>query len=363
MKHSRPLDGLRGLAILLVILFHFGFLGAGWIGVQVFFVLSGYLITSILVADRGRPAVHYFKRFYWRRSLRIFPLYFGYLFVLALVFAILKLPVEFGDRWLYLFTYTYNYALLIVPLKQSVSFTHFWSLAVEEQFYLLWPLVVYFVSGRSLKAVIVAVLLMTPVIRYLAVLYAQVAVPGHEQPGLYAYSPLPAQWDSLATGAALAVMGIERIRRPLRWFGAATVLALGAGLVNSWDGGAGLTGGTTFGYAPFAIDNYQHVWSYTLVNLWAAALLVGVMQVRWLSQVFAHPVLTYSGQISYGLYVLHYPLLGLVKQAVFFHPFSLEGLAVFVLYSAALYAVAALSFRFFEAPLLAFKDRIPGTST
>ena len=81
MIYIKPLDGLRGIAILFVILFHFGYFGAGWIGVQMFFVLSGFLIMSVLRADKDQPVGFYFKRFYWLRSLRIFPLYFGLLIV------------------------------------------------------------------------------------------------------------------------------------------------------------------------------------------------------------------------------------------------------------------------------------------
>ena len=85
MKHVPSLDGIRAVSILIVIGFHLGFLGFGWAGVQIFFVLSGYLITGILVADREQYSLTpYLKRFYWRRSLRIFPVYYGYLAVAAL---------------------------------------------------------------------------------------------------------------------------------------------------------------------------------------------------------------------------------------------------------------------------------------
>ena len=355
MKYSRPLYGLRGLAILFVIFFHFGFLGAGWIGVQVFFVLSGFLITSILLADKHQPAVPFFARFYWRRSLRIFPLYFGYLLLLAVVYAILRVPPEFADRWEYLFTYTYNYALLIAPLRQSVSFTHFWSLGVEEQFYLLWPLVVFLLPAQRLRVVAVLLVLVTPIIRYLAVLVAESYVPSHAEPGLYAYSPLPAQWDSLAVGAGLALFGTERVRHPSRWLAAATGCLLLAGMMNAGTV-SGFASGGTFGYPSFDTGNYQHVWSYTVVNLWAGALLVAILHPGWLAGLFEARVLTFSGQISYGLYVLHYPILGVIKQLVTFEAYTLEGLVVFGGYLVLLYATAAASFRFFEQKFLVYKD-------
>jgi peptidoglycan/LPS O-acetylase OafA/YrhL len=81
------LDGLRGIAVGFVVLFHFGLFPPGWIGVQLFFVLSGYLISDILLTEREKPFSTYLGRFYWRRTLRIFPLYFSYLVVISVLFA------------------------------------------------------------------------------------------------------------------------------------------------------------------------------------------------------------------------------------------------------------------------------------
>ena len=89
--YSRPLDGLRALAVLLVVFFHAGWLRFGWIGVQIFFVLSGYLITTGLLESRGDSVGAYLKRFYGRRALRIFPLYYAYLAVIALAAAVVAL--------------------------------------------------------------------------------------------------------------------------------------------------------------------------------------------------------------------------------------------------------------------------------
>jgi peptidoglycan/LPS O-acetylase OafA/YrhL len=370
MRYNRSLDGLRGFAVLSVILFHFGYFSAGWIGVQIFFVLSGYLITSILLADRDRPDDLYFKRFYWRRSLRIFPLYFGYLIALSLVFLVSNVPAAFGARWLYLYTYTYNYALLLVPLQQSVSFTHFWSLAVEEQFYLLWPLAVYYLPTSSLKAIIAASLFASPLIRLIAVMAVPWIAPGHPEPGLFSYSPLPAQFDALATGAAISLVNLDRLRRPLLTFGVMTTILLGLGLmsatlspagpVDPYAAGSRLASvwelASSLGYPPFVTHGYQHVWSYSVVNLWSALLIVNLLRGGALAGWLSRRSMVYAGKISYGLYVLHYPLLGLVKGAVYYTPFSLEGVAVFGIYLSMLFGAAALSFRYFESRFLAWKD-------
>jgi peptidoglycan/LPS O-acetylase OafA/YrhL len=340
MPHVRALDGLRGVAVLSVILFHFGYFTAGWIGVQIFFVLSGYLITGILVAEREQPAGFFFRRFYWRRSLRIFPLYFGYLAALTVLFLATNAPAAFAHRWAYLYSYTYNYALLLVPLEQSPAFTHFWSLAVEEQFYLLWPLLVYYLPKPSVKALIGVILLASPLYRLVEVMAVHSIAPGHPEPGLFAYSPLAAQLDALATGAGVSLVNHRDLRHPTLALLIATIGVLGLGLMNGvwtageWGPAAGCCGsigkwlwaqGTSFGYRPFATSHYQHVWSYSAINLWSAVLLMNLVRGGALARVFGHRVLASTGKISYGLYVFHYPLLGLVKSAVYFAPVSARG--------------------------------------
>ena len=95
VPYVRSLDGFRGLAIAAVMLFHFGFLPIGWIGVQAFFVLSGYLITAVLLADKEAPLRGYLGRFYWRRALRIFPVNYGFLLVLAVMYVGSGRPASF----------------------------------------------------------------------------------------------------------------------------------------------------------------------------------------------------------------------------------------------------------------------------
>lgn len=105
-SYVRSLDGLRGISIILVLFFHTQNLLCGWIGVQVFFVLSGYLITKNLLKIQNQPFFSYIKNFYWHRSLRIFPLYIGLLIFTGLIYLIFKKPVEFKNIYLYLLTYT-----------------------------------------------------------------------------------------------------------------------------------------------------------------------------------------------------------------------------------------------------------------
>ena len=163
------LDGIRGIAILTVMLHHFTIFGmvrpnnfidvqfyrlasAGWCGVDLFFVLSGFLITGILLDTKSGP--HFFRNFYMRRVLRIFPLYYGFLIV---IFVLIPLAIQVGDKFQTLldqqgwyWSYLINLPIAFKGWSSVIIIDHFWSLAVEEQFYLFWPLVVFFSQRRQL---------------------------------------------------------------------------------------------------------------------------------------------------------------------------------------------------------------------
>ncbi|SHM85913.1 acyltransferase family protein [Bradyrhizobium lablabi] len=197
------LDGLRGIAIGLVVLFHFGLIPVGWVGVQLFFVLSGYLISELLINEKEQAFSTYTAQFYWRRSLRIFPLYFIYLASMAALHFATGAPESLQADWPYLLTYTTNFGRLRT-IDIGPAFTHLWSLAVEEQFYLLWPFVVYILSLRSLKRTIVGVILISPILR--AGFYVMCRRQGYDEEFIgRAIYVLPfMQLDSFAFGAAVA---------------------------------------------------------------------------------------------------------------------------------------------------------------
>lgn len=163
-RHVPALDGVRGLAILLVLVVHLMLFnndtgnifwdsiaqlrGLGFLGVDLFFVLSGFLITGILYDTLHDP--HYFRSFYMRRFLRIFPLYYGFLILLIVIAAVTHVRWE-GRQWI-LLTYTQNMGIWF-PVdgfhpSTLVDLNHFWSLAVEEQFYFFWPLLVFLIKDR-----------------------------------------------------------------------------------------------------------------------------------------------------------------------------------------------------------------------
>ena len=305
--HIPALDGIRGLAILAVMVFHFGAFdpapgidnlfhkvtSAGWAGVDLFFVLSGFLITGILVDAKGNE--HYFRNFYIRRVLRIFPLYYGYLIVLFIV-----LPLFAGGHadptrapaapWYW--TYTANWFIArhgdwAVATGET---GRFWSLSVEEQFYLVWPLVVATFPRRALVRITLGLIAGALLVRclMLAAHMSSVAV----------IVSTTARVDALGVGAwlALAVRGeggavaVAQRARPFAWL-AAGVLAVVIIVCRGPKQEAPLM--QTVGYSAVAMS--------------CGALLIAAVAAppsAVLARVFTTPFLRMLGRYSYALYIL-----------------------------------------------------------
>ncbi len=344
--HMPALDGLRGLAILLVLAHGFDIietrggpghgvdlaLDFGWIGVQLFFVLSGFLITGILLDTQRSP--HYFRNFWLRRVLRIFPLYYG----------VLAIGLALGHaHQLWLWMYTSNFA---APLGHGdPAFPHFWSLAVEEQFYLLWPFVVRLAGRRgviALSFVLVAVAIACRVVVR--------ARWGDEA----AYTFTPCRMDALAVGAGTAalVRG-DSLRRMIASTHATSLGALAAAMVAA---------GALIGHLARTSYGMQSA-GYTLIALAFAVLLVAVLPVdRAPARLLSFAPLRRIGTYSYGMYVFHAPLhlyVGLPLVA-YLAPVqgTLVGLAYVVGATAVTFALAAVSYHVYERRFLALKQVI-----
>ena len=345
------------MAILLVILFHYGYLGFGWVGVQLFFVLSGYLITSILVSERGRPLGESLKRFYWRRSLRIVPLYCLYLLALLTTFLFLKVPPALADQWPYLLTYTYNVRHILPDYDGSQFLIHLWSLSVEEQFYLVWPITVLLLAPRRFKFALIGIVILVPLIRLIAALF----LLSHGQPQLFVgtvmYTITPFQIDAFATGAIVATFRLEkiRLRKWLLYVGLA--LAVAMGLASQYTSPVVSSDRAySLGFPIHLLHHYQYVWGYTVINVLAGLLILGVVGGVGPVGFLKHRIITFIGRISYGIYVYHLGIL-VIFQRVFPVPDrSLESLVLFVPYLLLTVGVSYLSFRIFESRFLQLKD-------
>lgn len=370
--HLPPLDGMRGIAVLAVMAFHFaefsnvaattagagvwsGIASVGWIGVDLFFVLSGFLITGILYDSKADA--RYFRTFYARRALRIFPLYYG---VLAAFF--LLLPALFpasalvrdhtaDQAWYWTHLSNVEVALQGTWLESSLFVVHFWSLAIEEQFYLVWPIAVLWMSGRHLTWFCGGVIAFSLLLR--VVLFAN-------GEGVAAATLMPARMDSLAFGAALAMVlrdpGLYAQFRPIMGrLAGASALLLGAILVETgrFDKNDPLTG--TVGFT-------------LLGALFTAAMFFALTVARdsRYARVLSSPGLRFFGKYSYGLYVFHQPVAVLLTIAGV--PAALAGagasaLGVQAAYTAvatvASLAIALTSWHLYEKHFLKLKARVP----
>ncbi len=351
LPHMRQLDGLRALAVWLVLWHHWmprvytrGIHLGAW-GVDLFFVLSGFLITGILLQCRrhceegGQGVLFTARRFYVRRFLRIFPLYYG-----ALFFVTVALSIE-PKILVSLWTYTFN---LYAGFRGEVSGTlvaHFWSLAVEEQFYLVWPWVVLLVPRRRLAAVIGATIAIGPLSR-LALLAS--GAPS-DAVRMATFSCL----DTLASGALLAHL-LER-RGPQALHGgwlSRVCLGLGiplacASLALQWNRPAGVP---------------EPTGTVLLVSLrWPILCWLVAGAARGFrgpgGRLLASSPLAYLGQISYGLYVFHD--FALLPERAGLPLRSLHPLVRFVAYGLLTIAIASLSWHLYEGRINALKSRFP----
>ncbi|MCV9385033.1 acyltransferase family protein [Reichenbachiella ulvae] len=342
-------------------LFHFYYLlEVGWIGVQLFFVLSGFLITSILLEDKKEASLSfYLKRFYWRRSLRVFPLYYLYLFLVLGVFVIAGYPRDFLSTSPYLFTYTYNYFPLFNELHFDTLFTHFWSLSVEEQFYFIWPFIIFFFNRRILKFVIIGIVLLSPVLRLLAGIIMEGEFEA-SQIGEIIYRLTPMQLDGFAFGAAIPVFALDEREwkvKPLMI--GCFLLFIVAGIVNMLlFGEVESVSWTSLGFPIGNMELYSHVWSYTLINLLSLLLILYAIKGNssdWLIRLFNSRIMVEIGKVSYGLYVYHWVLFALYRKYI---GKVIDNRALsFVVFLVICYLVSYFSYRFFESKFISLKNR------
>lgn len=353
--HSKSLDGFRGAAILLVLLFHLFAIGplakilhAGWIGVDLFFVLSGFLITGILCDTRGTRG--FYRHFALRRALRIFPLYY---FALAIVFGTaaylpeLALHLSQQVRWQeYYWTYTQNLWIAFNGWPVTDSMNHFWSLAVEEQFYLVWPLAVARWGPRRLIVVAVGGVLLAITLRNVHASYS------------FAYVFTLCRADAPLLGALAAIlirvhpMRLNRFVRPVLLFSffSVVILAVARGGMDSRDSAFVRVG-------------------YTLIDLFFACLLIlSFDRKAWgrvLRTLFESRALCFLGRYSYGLYVYHWLIYralesGLHQVAIDVGIETVFGRHFFtaVLVTTLSMMVSMVSFHVLESPFLLLKRRL-----
>jgi peptidoglycan/LPS O-acetylase OafA/YrhL len=341
-QHLAQLDGLRGLAIAIVVLGHMLVFGVGFgltalsslppLGVILFFVLSGFLITRILLDARNKS--NYYLSFYARRALRIWPLYF---MILAILFWITNHHVaaltfdENHVRWpffaLYVQNIVYKNAMLFGPPALGIT----WSLAVEEQFYTTWPLVVRNLTNVSLKYFLFALIAIAPIARFV-----------FPQFGYDPYINPLCRFDAMAMGGLVAIWMTEQ--QPER----------GRILRVTWlvAGMSALVGGLSY----FA--QVGHLLSKTVESALWTAVLLGALSSVFVIRILSNPALRFLGKISYCAYLTHFIF---APITVSLWPGDRIGVRIFrviVVLSMTCF-VGMLSWRFLEEPILRFKRYFP----
>ena len=363
------LDGLRAIAFLMVFALHYLHkylpVSWGWAGVDVFFVLSGFLITGILFDSRNTP--HHFRNFYIRRTLRIFPLYYAVFAVLLLLAPFLHWNWDW--RWLlwpaYLGNFTYYLPHSPLPSAHfdlasgvltsrtyalvQLNLGHFWSLCVEEQFYLIWPWIIFSIKDRKkLICICLAFIVICPALRS----YADHFLPPYAlNDALYFSTPF--RFDALLFGALIALLQRGPSRR-------AMLIAARGGLVL-------LAGGALLllTLAPHAFNvtpglTYP-LWRLSLKLSFADAVsaCVLVMALEFGSPTFnllSLPPLRWFGRITYGAYVFH-DIPRVLFTRLLTPYFADPGLPVAALAFVVTLLLAWASFRWLESPFLRLKER------
>ncbi len=348
-KHLPQLDVLRGIAVLTVIGYH-GLhliphlhlnlaLGTGYVGVDLFFVLSGFLITGILA--RTKDSANYFRNFYARRALRIWPVYY-----VLLLFTFLVLPLIHPQSTASIFGKSHpweSYPLFLQNLTvNGLSFgtlTATWSLAIEEQFYLVWPVIIFLAPRRFLKPIAVGALFLSVAARW-SVQYGLI-------PPIIIYTNTLTRLDGLALGALLALWIPETQESKVKLVGmiglaltAPAALALG-------------------------LKNPGHWSFFAVVSACFACLLCTAIHFHALSKL---RFLRYTGKISYCLYLVHVPVFMLadtpaMRRLAPFPPGATGEAIIFLASILACYAIAAASWTFFESKFLRLKDRFNYTAS
>ncbi|GAB4416512.1 MAG: hypothetical protein Kow002_02320 [Anaerolineales bacterium] len=361
------LDGLRAISVLSVIVFHVNSIqfGFGWLGVQFFFVLSGFLITGILLRMKENLLVgQYFYKFYGRRFLRIFPLYYFYLLIIVVlvwqagsqVFAPYRseLQTVVRPQLGHAFLYLYNFFYAGSNFHATQFLNHFWSLSVEEQFYIFWPVLLLLTPKKNLKTLFLVTIALGPFFRLVTYwVYTYQVFPflgDTAHIGIYA---LPfSHIDAFAMGAYISQFDIPKPRKQLLLFGLlvpllgylAQYLELGIIDLNS------------LGYEFMLTTSYKFIWGYSLLNFFFMLVLYNVYRSKLFIRALEHFTLRYIGKISYGMYIYHNAVIYFMAESAQFERLT-SPLEFSIFATLITLIISSLSFYVLEKPITDLKDK------
>lgn len=343
LSYYKQLDGVRAIAALMVMGFHFlgmvhtdnaafnmlaKFRVFGQTGVSLFFVLSGFLITRILLVTK--ESNRYFMDFYIRRALRIFPLYYLFLFIYYVIVPVIEqVPFVPFSQQVYFWFYLQNFALTFDWNAKGP--VHYWSLAVEEHFYLIWPCLIYFLNRRGIKIAMAGIIIGAFVCRFIMA-----------QQGYEVFYFTFTRMDELVIGAVLAILEAEgKLLGNAKKFIWLFIIVLIPTII-LW--------GMTSGKAMTVIQATK----YNLIGLTYFCLVGFVIAAgkdHFINKILCSRYFSFTGKISYGLYVYHPLCFGIIEAYFSDYPILL----LFILTFGLAYLVASVSYFFFEAKFIALK--------
>lgn len=352
LGYQPALDGLRGISILTVLLYHANdniLPSGGFIGVDIFFCLSGFLITSLLVQEFDRTGTIRFKAFYLRRILRLFPALLCMLLVYSL-FILIFFEFRAATNYLttallalfYMVNWVRAFALHPAGFLPNMAFLgHTWSLSIEEQFYVLWPPLLLLLLGNVKRSVLALSAAGVAVISW-AVRY-DLSISGATVNRLF--NGLDTRADALMLGCALGVLVASNLltgrvgaalRRGLRFATLGSVIGLaGVAAVAHW------------------YDLWVYHWGFFLVAIFSAVVIIEcVLHTDGiLARLLSLKPLVWMGMISYGLYLWHYPVYRIMRV------YRVDQVYVMTLGTLAAFAFTIASYYWVEKPFLRIKKR------
>ncbi len=292
--YVREFDGWRGVGIVFVVLAHYiprMFIGS-WVFMEMFFVMSGFLITGILVDSKGKES--YYKKFMYRRVLRVFPLYYFSLFILFFLIPTKWIDLSYyreHQAWFWL--YGENWLFALEGLHPSKALNHFWSLAIEEQFYIVWPLFVLIFSSKNLIKFCIFLFLFSIVYRNTGMHLGFLNPP-------FAYVASLGRMEGIVLGAIIAILVrtdkslLEKYTYPI------TIVS-------------GIIAVTIFGFAKTMHMDYSinYQINYTIVDIFFAGMITLTLcknELKRLKKIFNLPIIARLGVMSYCIYIFHHQI-------------------------------------------------------
>lgn len=366
-NYIKGLDGLRGIAALLVVLGHvellkksFGlsnvydgggpfFIYLGSLSVTFFFVLSGFLITFLLIKEKEKYDTISIKKFYIRRILRIWPVYYLLFFLGFVLFPHLNLSIHFIPEKIVSGNYFngFLYNILLLPNFSNVSNPiafQSWSIGVEEQFYIIYPLLVYSVpSLKKISIILMSVVIGIYLMRSLPVIGEIIGVNYSQLLNIQAFFG-ESRFDNMAIGALFAILYYKKPEIQIGYFLKITIVCSLSIIL--------ISGGTKFGYG---LD-------MPLAALVFAAFILVIITKKQFFILESRPLI-YTGKISYGIYMYHVVgiLLGLNLTKIVFSDFTgssfISNMVLYFLSLCFTFLLSAVSYRFMERPFLKLKEK------